>query len=266
MSDEFELIIEGRPEDSGYVRVSDFLAEIQAFVGTLNVADRLETGAKSPSFYLRVVGLSLKSPPTVTMEALTKKDVDVRRDAASHLLSVIEKVRTDKPILVDDYGLLESLQTLMYPVGKTISSVRIGALGTIVDLKETFKTQVGFRMAAEETFPGQLVGMLEYINVHAGTRTFRIYPEVGATHVTCHFPDSLTEEAIGAILQYVEVQGIIGQKKAARYPYAIDVENIHIFPPPEKLPSLNEFRGAIPDLTNGLTSEEYIWSKRGQLE
>jgi hypothetical protein len=67
-------------------------------------------------------------------------------------------------------------------------------------------------------------------------------------------------------LRYVEVGGSLRQKKAARYPYAIDVEHIEVFPQEKELPKLIDLLGIAPDATGELTSEEFVWSVRGELE
>ena len=262
----FELIIEGKPEEDGYVRVSDFLTGIQSFVGTMKTVDQLETGAKSPSFYLLVVGLSLASPARVTFDALPKNDVDVRNSASGHLLRVIDNIEEERGIALDDYALLENLNKLVLPVGKSVAALKVVAQGRTVNLSGEFQQKVGRMMAAEEVFPGQLTGMLEYINVHGDTRSFRIYPDVGPGHVNCVFPKDMTGKAVGAILRYVGVWGNLRQRKAARYPYAIEVEHIEIFPPDKELPRLSDLYGIAPNATGKLTSEEFIWSIRGTLE
>jgi hypothetical protein len=261
-----ELIIEGRPEEQGFVRVSDFLTGIQTFVSTMRVADELETGARSPSFYLRIVGLSLYSPACVVFEAQPKKEIDVRANATKHLFGVIDCVEEERTIELDDYGLLENLSHLVAPVGKSVASLKVAAQGRVVDLSSDFQQKVGRLMAAEETFPGSVTGMLEYINVHGSTRSFRIYPDIGPSHVTCDFPKDMTDLAIGSILRYVEVSGNLRQRKAARYPYAIEVEDIEVFPPEDELPKLVNLYGIAPKATGGLTSEEFVWSIRGTLE
>jgi hypothetical protein len=242
-----ELIIEGRPEAGGYVLASDFITGIQAFMGTMNIADKLVTGAKSPSFLLRIVGLSLCSPARVLFAAEPKKDIDVRDDVSRHLFGVIDSIERGKEIALDDYALLENLQTLVSPIGKSVVSLGVTAKDNKVSLTEEFQHKVGLRIAAEETFPGHLTGMLEYINVHAGTRSFRIYPDIGPS-------------------QYVGVWGNLRQKKAARYPYAIDVEHIEIFPPEDDLPKLRDLYGIAPAAIGSMTSEEFVWSARGTLE
>jgi hypothetical protein len=261
-----ELIIEGRPEAGGYVLASDFITGIQAFMGTMNIADKLVTGAKSPSFLLRIVGLSLCSPARVLFAAEPKKDIDVRDDVSRHLFGVIDSIERGKEIALDDYALLENLQTLVSPIGKSVVSLGVTAKDNKVSLTEEFQHKVGLRIAAEETFPGHLTGMLEYINVHAGTRSFRIYPDIGPSHVTCDFPQEMTDLAVDGIRQYVGVWGNLRQKKAARYPYAIDVEHIEIFPPEDDLPKLRDLYGIAPAAIGSMTSEEFVWSARGTLE
>ena len=47
-------------------------------------------------------------------------------------------------------------------------------------------------------------------------------------------------------------------KAAAPFPHEIAVEDLETLPEEHELPTFAELRGAVPNLTQGLTSEEYI--------
>jgi hypothetical protein len=72
----------------------------------------------------------------------------------------------------------------------------------------------------------------------------------------------MKSEAIAVIDKYVTVFGTIKYRHKSIYPYEIDVDYIESPPPTETLPNLSELKGMAPDLTQGLSSEEYVRKKR----
>jgi len=100
--------------------------------------------------------------------------------------------------------------------------------------------------------------VLEAINVHDGANVFRIFPDVGPSRVTCHFPSLLERDAVQAIRRFVEVTGILRYKAAADYPHEIEVRALEVLPLEEDLPSLEDLRGSAPDCTGHLLSEEFV--------
>ena len=61
-----------------------------------------------------------------------------------------------------------------------------------------------------------------------------------------------------ALKKYVTVHGLMGYRIGNPFPISITVERFEINPPEQELPTLASLRGLAPDLTGGLSSEEYI--------
>jgi hypothetical protein len=254
------MTLEGMPSENGYIRAVDFLRELQLLTSALNKADRDVHPTGEPSSYYRIVNLSMASPATVVMEAQPKDpDTDNRRSVLSHFFSVLGSVRDDRsPPEPTSYGLLEDIAGMVSPVGRTMRSVRISRNGDVIQLGPGIQKTVQRLLAQEETCPGAIRGMLEAINLHMDANTFRIYPDVGPSKVTCHFPTELQQEAISAIKHFVEVRGVLNYRVGSPYPHEILVASIEAFPPEDELPSLWDLKGIAPNATGELASEDFV--------
>jgi hypothetical protein len=104
----------------------------------------------------------------------------------------------------------------------------------LADLLETEKTAIG-----------TIRGTLDYINVHRGANSFRIYPIIGPSFVTCYFPTKLKDKAKAAIEQYIVVTGTLHYRFGSEYPYLIEAQEIECMPDESSLPTLASLRGII---------------------
>ncbi len=264
---EIILTLEGLPEDDGHVRVTDFINEIRSFVHFVNETDNLVTGSGRPSFYLRVVGLSHGSPAIVAMEALPRdEENDQRAEVFTRTFGIFEDIKGQKNLGFVDYGQLEALKNFVAPIGNRIATASVSLDSKVIDITQELKAKINLELAAEDTYPGEFRGMLEYLNVHGNQRVFRIYPDIGPSKVSCNFSESHKDNAIKAIDRFVEVRGTVTQKKAAYYPHEIDVEEITVLPSEDELPTLYDLRGMAPKATGEMMSEEFVRSIRDARE
>jgi hypothetical protein len=257
---QIKIIIEGMPEDNGLLRANAFIGQLDAITRNISKVDKLVSGKGTSSFYLRIIELSYGSPATVVMEPITENpDFDLREKTINKFCSTYQSIEAGalkkKEI---EYSLIESLIETTNIIGKSINSTRIITDGYDLNITKEFKAKLDLILAPEERAKGFIRGMLEYINIHQGKNVFRIYPDVGPIKVTCHFPPGLTKSAIMAVGKYVEVKGELRYRAVAKYAHEIIVEEIEIFPPDEELPDLYDLRGIAPDLTEKLSSEEFV--------
>ena len=110
---------------------------------------------------------------------------------------------------------------------------------------------------------GSLVGRIESINAHGDRREFRLYPQVGPDRILCRFPVSLVEAVGKAFFKRVTVFGWLKYKRGAKHPHLINVTEIYIHKSPDRLPKMADLRGIAPDITGGLSSENFVWGNRG---
>lgn len=103
-----------------------------------------------------------------------------------------------------------------------------------------------------------MTGMLELLNVHERANTFRIYPVVGPSYVTCRFKNELREAVLKAAGKHIQVSGTLKRHAGEAFPYEIAVRAIEIMPEESELPKLIELHGMAPDCTGQLASEDFI--------
>ncbi len=97
--------------------------------------------------------------------------------------------------------------------------------------------------------------MLEYMNVHEGTNTLRIYPIIGPSYVTCYFKEAIKDEVAIGMSKYVEVTGKLSYKEGSEFPYQIEVDNLEIMPDEETLPTIFEVKGMFEEMPKELANE-----------
>jgi len=252
------IMFHGLPSEDGNVRLFDFVGRLNSFSAAISRADRLASNSHSSTFYFRIVDLKHTSPATITIEAYPKDpSIDFRTPSFEHVFSIMRQVnenRLQKPV---DYDLLESIRQFVAPVGTSLASLKIISDGYDISVTKEFKARMDLEMAPENTHVGFLRGALEYINIHGGKKVFKIYPEIGPSKVTCYFPDELKESAIHAVGQFIEVHGIIHYKAVSTFPHQIDVKKLEVLPDEDELPSIFDLKGIAPNLTGGLSSEEF---------
>lgn len=258
--------MEGLPEDNGNIRAAIFASELQSFLSLLRETNFHLARYRKSTFDLKIIDLSHRSPATVVFEAVPKdtEDYDWFEPTINHVFDLFEDIQEQVPMATVDNRLLEALQKFVKPLGQKIDSLKIMTDGRVIKANKEFSAKVDLAIAPEENFPGSIRGVLEYLNLHDENRTFRIYPDIGPSKVNCIFPDELTERAIKAIRSFVEVHGILHQKKVADFPNEIEVQDIDIFPPDDELPTLSDLRGMSPDATGDLTSVEYVRKVRDE--
>lgn len=259
------LSVEGTDPPHKRVRVTDFVRELQLLLSALRQVEWQLHPSASSSLYYHIVELSYASPATVVIEPLpADPTVDLSYQVVSAFRSVVRHLVESGESLPErvTHNLLEDLAGMAALVGRTLSSVKISAGDDNFLLTRTFQRHVEDLLRPEEMYPGSIRGMLEAINVHRGVNVFRIYPDVGPSKITCHFPAQLQAAAIVAIGRFVEVRGTLKYKASAPYPHEVEVDNLEALPEEQELPSLSELRGVAPQATGSQLSEEFVRALR----
>lgn len=258
--DTVEFTIEGLSRDEGDITLGSFQYQLRNFSEALNQTDRIVSGEPKPTVRFRIVGLSHTSPATVKVAAIPKRpDVDHSGEILDRFVGALDQIaRTGTAPEWVDRELLEYLRNLNKPVGRSVRAARLARNGLVVALNRELEAKIDVILAPEETFDGSIKGRLEAINLHLGTNAFRIYPIIGPPRVTCHFPESLREEAVGAVDRNVIAYGELKYRANAPFPSELDVREIELLPPDGELPMLTELRGAVRGTTGGLSTLEFI--------
>lgn len=252
------LKLEGFVQDDGHVSLSAFLHQVQAFSSMLARADELNSSGQRNA-KARVVDLSHSSPATVTVEL-----VPVGPDTGQ-CEEIVEKIRLvptldSNPDVFGDRGraFLQSFEEMATPVGKSIPAASILIENQELVLSQALKRTIKRILSAEESEMAFVEGKLEAINLHDDADVFFVYPVVGAKKVRCVFSVDLREQAIAAIDNYVTVYGTVRYKAGDPYPFAVDATELTVNPRDADLPTMADLYGIAPNLTGGLSSEEFV--------
>lgn len=261
------LTLEGLPEDGGHVRLSDFIRELQLLQGALTKTDRAVSPENRASTNFRVVDLSHSSPARVVLAAFPKRNMpDVRRLVIGNIIAALVQIQNSE---VPDHlsaEILEDLHGMALPVGERLARVALAAGEREVSFTPEFRNVVADMLAPQQVSQGFIRGKLEAINLHGAANVFKIYPRVGPSKVTCHFPSNLLQSAIEAINSYVEVRGTLQYRSRDQYPYAVQVEQIAALLSDESAPSLDDLFGVAPNIAGGIPAEEWVAQRRLESE
>jgi hypothetical protein len=254
----------GMHVDRGAVRLSELVGQLADIEFALRHTEEMIAKSK-PALSYKVTAISYSSPLMLELEPETE---DVERKKLSQetviqftggMRSILQKKELPPHF---DAAISEAYAQIGRRVGKTISRLVISANGDSFTIPSSFQAETKAMLGAGLTAYGSIKGRMEAINLHKQKKEFRIYPHVGPDRVVCFFPHDLMESAIGAVNKYITVFGKLRYRARSEYPHEIDVDRIEIHPPDEELPSFLELKGIAPDMTGGLTSEDFIRKKR----
>ncbi len=264
------IIIEGAPEDNGHVRLSDLLKQLDSFRNALKQTERLMRHDERASVYYRVVAASHDSPLTLTLEAVADGD---KAPLAS---AVVKKFFTSAALIRQrgmipkdfDYPAAEAYREIVSPQHKYITKLLIENTKRKIAIDEKYEQKIVKAIGPDEFSEGSIAGTLDTVKLH-NTTAFEIFPTVGPKKVACYFDPRnphIKDKVKMALEQYVRVYGKLRYKHWDKFPYAIDANDVEIYPPDNELPTLTELRGSIPELTDGMNEHEFLEKVRNAWE
>jgi len=255
----------GIDKEGGYIRLGDFIGELQRFAEIARNAEEVVSGKMSNSIYYRIIDLKHSSPASVTIQACVKDPkYDIREATIKEITETMKKLQTGEEIKGHEkFNLVESIRNFAEPVGKRISHVQVVFEKDKVNVDQEFRARVNLYTAPEETAHSSFRGMLDIINIH-NQNAFWLYPEIGPNKIQCTFPDKLFELAKASLGRKVEVTGLFKYKMNAPYPHAAEVDSMVTLPSDDELPTFKDLFKIDPDITGGLSSEDYIRKLRGE--
>jgi len=251
--------LKGAKIDNEFLRLPELVEALQGINEVLSHIDHILSQPESHSLYFRVTGLSCGSPAIVETEAVPiERSVDHSAEVIRRFFTGLNDIKRGKAPKEFGVDVLESYKNVSKVLKKNVTDIVLTSEGVHVELKEDLEPKITEIIGEDEIMQGSVSGILERINIHAGVNKFRIYPVAGAKKVDCHFPDSLLKKATGAVDRYINVEGKIKYKGKANFPYAVEIEDIEIYPEESELPTFSELRGIAPNATGSLSSEEFV--------
>jgi hypothetical protein len=241
--------------------LDDFCKQVADFNTALIGLDQHISSRKKSTVLYRVVDLKHSSPAQMTIEATGLEDS--LEDNSSKIFPVffriIETLNARKGYQDLPRSVLEPIYRIAKSVSGNIKEIRVIAGVSTVFVTDQISTLLSDYLEKEKIAVGSVRGVIEIINLHAGTNTFRIYPVIGASYINCWFPKELKEKAKGAVDNYVRVSGKLHYRMGCDHPYQIDVDEIETMPGESNLPTLGSFKGII---TANKSTEELLEEER----
>jgi hypothetical protein len=227
--------------------LEDFCRQVTDFNTALSGLDQHISFRKKSTVLYRVVDLAHSSPAQMTIEATGLEDSleDNSAKIFPAFIRIIETLNARKGYQDLPRSVLEPIYRIAKSVSGNIKEIRITTADSTVFVTDRISLLLADFLETEKIAAGSVRGVIEIINLHAGTNTFRIYPVIGASYINCWFPKELKEKAKAAVDHYVRVSGRLHYRLGCEHPYQIDVDEIETMPDESTLPTLGSFKGII---------------------
>ncbi|MBX3641249.1 MAG: hypothetical protein KF888_12270, partial [Nitrosomonas sp.] len=255
----FKITLKG-DEANNSLRLGDLIDQLDALKNVLNHIDKRISDRKSPSLYYRITELSMNSPVTMEVEAVSKQKNDDHGSAVIKRFSddLLQVIKGKRPYNAD-LELLESYKSLAKPLKKHILQFVLSVESQDIDIPRSLDSMIEDILGPDQIEYGSIVGSLDVIDIHNDRNNFKVYPMVGATCVKCHFKSDVLHKALSGINHFVEITGELHYKKAEKFPHFINVANIDILPDDSEIRHLlSSIRGIAKDNFLGISSTEYV--------
>ena len=241
------LVVEGREEDKGDVRLEDFTYQLQKIRALLTEADKAINGRET--VYYRIVDLRHQSPATVVLEPVPlEQGEDSPVFAGNVARAVLEGGRalsTGGVIPDDYYPLLPAFRAASSTVGPRVASVRLITEGFgESDFGQEITDRVNEIVGDVTREKGEVTGFLDRLNLH-NSRVFYIYPNYGAKRVKCLFREPLRADVIAATGKYTTVYGTLIYQSGERHAREMVVTRLEAHPDVSELPDIMGMLGTV---------------------
>jgi hypothetical protein len=251
-----------RVGEGNVIDLPEFWRATGNFLGLLQEVDSSVAERKSGNLRWRVTTLQNDPSPLIGVTPVLRRAVNdtsqkVGREIITNIDSLTE--RGERNRFLSDAAL-----TRVEKLAKT--APRMGASAIYTAAKESINlttvvtvktlTQVQDLTNPKSISFGTVVGSLDTISVHSGLE-FRVWDEDTKRPVRCYLHHKQKAQAMELLGARVLVTGIV---KADRYgrPLSMQVETFDSVSIATNLPTIEEMRGSVPDLTGGLSLKEFF--------
>ncbi len=213
--------------DAVDVSVNDFITELSAIEKILSAIDEDINARKTMGW--KVVDLH-HSRPTVVLGAFPFDDKIDASQVLGRLFRGIPELTAGRDAIEFGQKAIDGVRDALKPIGRALRGVQLkwDAAGQTnnaeigIELKSAFD-RVSFK---SEFFDEEWEGLIEEMNVHPKTPTFKLYPAVAPKILLCAFPREKIEEYKGALTHKVSVAGKAVYRPLARFPHKVDVHEL----------------------------------------
>lgn len=258
-SSRFKITVKGEEAD-GSIRLNDLVDQLNALRSTLNQVDVAVSGQKSPSLYYRVTSITMNSPATFVVEAVSKT-----KTSGVHGRRVVAKLSRDLQTVISgkrpkeaDLDLLESYGALARPMRNHLAQVSLEFDNDSMEIPRNLAVRVDEILGPDQIELGSIVGSLDLIDVHRKPHLFKVYPVVGPASIKCQFPERMLGDALGGVKKAVRIYGELHFKRTEKFPHLIKVSRIEVLPERSDSGRLSSLRGIAVGALRGSSSTEYV--------
>lgn len=258
-SSKFKITMRG--DDAGdSLRLNDLIEQLNALKQTLNQIDISVSEQKTPSLYYRITKITMNSPATFEVEAVSKaRGQSHGRRVISKLDRDLRKVIAGKRPREAGLDLMESYRALVLPMRKHVAEVSLQFDDAQpMDLPRNLDMKVDEILGPDQVEEGSVIGSLDVIDVHNPRNFFKVYPIVGPSSIKCQFPNGMLPNAVAGIKHFVRISGLLHYKKAEKFPHLIKVSAIEVLPERSDAPTISSLRGIATGAYGALSSTDYI--------
>lgn len=256
MSNKFKMIVKG-DEAGESIRLADLVDQLNALEQALNQVEATLGGGKASDLYYRVTKITMNSPATFEVEAVSRTGkVAQGRKVVSKLSRDIQSLMGGKRPKDSDLDLMESYKALVRPMQRHVMEVSFQFEKQHVQLPRNLDIKVDDILGPDQVERGSMVGSLDVLDIRRNV--FRVYPVVGPKSIKCSFSREMLSGAISGINHFVLITGLLHFKKTEKFPHLIKVDSIAILPETSDARPLASLRGIAPDAYGGLGSAEYV--------
>ena len=216
----------------------------------------------------------LQNNGTLLLEVLSKQRQMKRKmtevpdfapEVAASFITGLENIEahgTSPPYLTDT-GMrrVQGMVSLIHKNGAKGFVASIPEVQKSVEVSDKASKTISELLPVKTEAMGSVEGRLEGISIH-GNKKFVVYHSVSKKAVNCHFDQQeLLNTAVHALGSRVTVFGEIFSN-AKGEPVKVQVSGFDLVEGDRRLPTVAELTGSDPELTGGLSTDEYIRSIR----
>ena len=265
MTETLRFTIHPSSAELSFSGLESAISNVRRLVRSVDAAVTRE-GQASRNWYVQMI--RAESPAVITVRPSLTLDAARREDATPDVIvRGIHTVTTDlkaggPPPYFGD-AQLDKLRRLGSIFTHDVRQIQFEADGQSASVSGTIREHVDRVRSRGYVEHGSIEGELGAVDVHGRQHTFTIWDDLRGQPVRCNFDAEHMAQVKELLKERVLVAGRINYF-ATGQARAIDAISELVPIRATGSPPANGFGGSIPDLLNGMTSEEYIDRLRGQ--
>ncbi len=265
MTETLRFTIHPSSEELSFSGLESAISNVRRLVRSVDAAVTRE-GQASRNWYVQMI--RAESPAVITVRPSLTLDAARQQEATPdvivrgiHTLTTDLEAGGPPPYFGDEQ--LEMLRRLGSVFTHDVKEIQFETGEQSAQVCGTIREHVDRVRSRGYVEHGSVEGELGAVDLHGRLRTFTVWDDLHGQPIRCKFGAEHTAQVKELLKERVLVAGRISYF-ATGQARAIDAISELVPIRATGSPPLNRFGGSIPDLLNGMTSEEYIDRLRGQ--